>query len=254
LRKVLRLLSREPADPFQPYSIRKHVGGIGFDFLVGDRLGEQWYRKGNTLGQELEFTAAMVTPGDVVFEVGAHHGFTTILLAHWVGRKGKVVAFEATPHNARILKKKITRNGLQNVIVVSSAVGSAEGRVGINDDYCASIVRRGTSLRSVKMTYLDKYSHFNPDLLKLDVEGFEMEVLRGAKTILKRAPKLAIEVHVPSLPSYGCTPGDIFGLLPTGAYSFWLQPDAYTPPTPYGGGPIQGDAQVHLYAVPRWPA
>ncbi len=41
-------------------------------------------------------------------------------------------------------------------------------------------------------------------------------------------------------------------LLPD-AYCFWLQPDAHTPPAPYDGGPIAGDAQVHLYAVPRRP-
>lgn len=73
------------------------------------------------------------------------------------------------------------------MIVVGNAVGSHEGRAGISDDYCASVVRRGESLRWVKMTYLDKYSHFHPDLLKLDVKGFEVEVLRGATTILKRA-------------------------------------------------------------------
>ena len=173
--------------PFEPYAIRKHVGGIRFDFLICDRLAEQWYRHADTLGHELEFTSAMVSPGDIVFEVGAHHGFTTILLAHWVGRKGKVLAFEASPHNARILKKNIRLNGLRNVIVVGNAVGAHVGWVGISDDYCASIVRGGEALRWVRMTYLDKYSHLSPDLLKLDVEGFEIEVLRGAKTILNRA-------------------------------------------------------------------
>lgn len=85
LRKVLNLLLRELPDPLEPYSIRKHIGGVGFDFLVRDRLAEQWYRDGDTLGHKLEFTGAMVSLRDVVFEVGAHHGFTTIPPAHWSG-------------------------------------------------------------------------------------------------------------------------------------------------------------------------
>jgi len=57
----------------------------------------------------------MVNSGDVVLECGSHHGYTTLLLASWVGEEGKVFAFEASRYNFKILTKNIEINQLNNL-------------------------------------------------------------------------------------------------------------------------------------------
>ena len=102
------------------------------------------------------------------------------------------------------------------------------------------------------MTYLDKYAHLNPNFLKIDVEGLEVQVLRGAKKILATRPKLLLEVHVPELRNYGCSSNDVLEILKPLDYKMWLQV-SQSPSGPYDGTPLDGISEggVQLYAVPR---
>lgn len=250
------LFLRSGRQSFSPYVVSKDIEGSTFDLLLGDRVGEEWYKDQNTLVPELKFMRdQMVRAGDVILECGAHHGFTTILLANWVGPQGCVVAIEASPSSARILKSNIELNGIRNVIVEAKAVSAQDDQITIFQGSNSAIVpdrQRWGTLR-VPATSLDHYAGLNPTLLKLDVEGYELQALRGATEILKRVPRLAIEVHMDLIRQYNGSADDIFQLIQKDRYRFWIQLGGDQEPRPYDGELLaeQHQAQVHLYGIPR---
>jgi FkbM family methyltransferase len=190
----------------------------------------------------------LVGPGDVVLEAGGHHGFTAILLSNYVGAGGKVVTFEPSPASCDILEKNIQQNGLKNVIIERKAVGAERGIITISDRSCSWVTLPGKGVE-VELTCLDEYEHLNPAFLKIDVEGFEMQVLQGAKKILSTRPKLAIEIHTTVLPHYGASVQDLFRLIDVKNYKLWIQWEENQQPEEYDmRTPIE--KRVHLFGIP----
>jgi FkbM family methyltransferase len=249
IRKVWHICQRKT---FKPYTITKeNVEGITFKFWVGDRFARKVYDEDRSPSwPEMTFLRDnLIQPDDVVFECGAHHGFTTILISKWVGEEGRVIAFEPVPHNTEIIQKNIELNHLNNVLLVKKAVGSTKGKVYLSGHSSSSIVKGGGI--ETDITYVDEYAHFKPTLLKIDVEGYEVEVLKGAKNILATRPKLSIEIHSPaSLAAYNSSVEDIFRYIEITKYKkLWVQWDDREKPEEYDiKKPIKD--RVHLFALP----
>lgn len=241
---------------FFPEVVSRTLGGVTFEFLLGDVMGHEWYANVRELSPEMAFMRErMVQPGDVVLECGAHHGFMTILIASWVGPGGRVVAFEASPSSAAILRGNIERNHLAGrVTAVAKAVGAKGGQLRITEESNAvPLIGRYEPGILVPVVALDDYAHLQPTLVKLDIEGFEIDALQGASRILERRPKLAIEVHVDMLRRYGRRADELVEILGRDDYDFWLQPGGGDPPRAYAGERLNHlhMDQVHLYALPR---
>jgi len=136
--------------------------------------------------------------GDVVFDVGAHMGFFTVKIARQVSR---VVAFEPDPQNFRFLLTNIKYNNLSNVQAFNYALGDRDCDVFLERGYSfgrTRIAKSDTSYK-VKMKTLDaviKDLGTVPDVIKIDVEGFETKVLEGARYTLARfKPRLIIAAY-----------------------------------------------------------
>ncbi|GAB6039353.1 hypothetical protein JCM17961_00260 [Endothiovibrio diazotrophicus] len=150
---------------------------------------------------EMEFIRAK--EGDVVFDAGAYRGDTAVYFADLVGPSGRVHAFEPTSESYAMLRRTIDRNGLsERVTAVNSAVGEYDGEVAmaasISGAPWAFAASSGDSVAAV--TTLDSYCRREGvervDFIKLDVEGFEECVLRGAReTIEKHRPVLAVSLY-----------------------------------------------------------
>lgn len=150
---------------------------------------------------------AHIRPGHTVLDLGANVGFYSLLLAHLVGPGGRVHAFEPDPQSSRWLLENIRRNRLEQITPWSVALGSTDGVVDLHLDLVAS---RGTSVREgwdlgfdpfrrqrmrVPSARLDNLDVGLVDFVKMDVEGAELELLRGAETVLSQSrPTLLIEV------------------------------------------------------------
>lgn len=249
VKKVLRLIvCRLRNRRFKPYLKKKNVEGVAFDFWITDASGRDWYDLQCTdpVWVEMRFIKDhMIEQGDVVLECGGHHGCTAIVLSNWVGCSGKVITFEPLPNNADTIEKNIEQNRLQNVTLERKAVGADKGKITMNDVSSSSVVLSGEGVE-VEVTCLDEYEHLNPTFLKIDVEGFELQVLQGAKRILSKRPKLAIEIHTEALSRYGASVEDIFRLIGVENYKFWIQWEDDKQPEEYDGRiPIVG--RVHLF-------
>jgi FkbM family methyltransferase len=157
--------------------------------------------------------AAMVRPGDVVYDVGAHLGSLTLGAARIVGTSGRVVAFDGDPENVERLRENSLRNHFgDRTQPVHAAVWSHRSETGIpfrrgknqplhggvEADGQRSVLGDGEII-SVPVTTLDDFAAAGgmpPQLVKIDVEGGEHEVLRGGASLFaKQRPLLIVEVH-----------------------------------------------------------
>lgn len=239
---------------FTPYVKKKHIEGVSFDFLIGDADGMDWYdiNCGDPVWVEMRFIRDnLVEEGDIVFECGGHHGCTAIPLSAWVGEKGKVITFEPKPSNFEIIRKNIVLNNISNITALNKAVGSKNGRTYISDASNASVqssVVKGAI--EVDVIALDDLIDLHPTFLKIDVEGYEVEVLKGAKKILQNRPKLAIEIHTESLNSYNTSVRELLSLLHLDNYDCWIQWKDGEEPKKFDINQ-EITQRVHLFAVPK---
>jgi FkbM family methyltransferase len=142
-------------------------------------------------------------PGSTVVDVGANIGYNTLHAARCVGRRGRVVAIEPTPDNLAVLRRNVTAAGLGNVAIAPVAAGSARGTrdlfvrgavSAVNSLYALSCYASVTDVLRVPVVPLDELCEGPADVVKIDVEGGELEVLEGMSRVLQ-APQLALIVE-----------------------------------------------------------
>jgi FkbM family methyltransferase len=164
--------------------------------------------------------------GDTVVDIGAHMGRYTITSSKSVGTSGKVIAVEAHPYNFRILQHNLRLNKLTNVSPLNWAVYSKKERLKLylpDEDlgytmhhslmtnylatkYSKEIERRYLEVEADTLDNLLKSRGINRvDWIKIDVEGAEYEVLKGAKEILSANNHISILVEVHGKDTYGPT-------------------------------------------------
>ena len=196
---------------------------IGYHFNFNE-----WY---NDL---LSLFAPYITPGSVVIDVGANLGFTTLLFARMAGMTGTVYSFEPGNKMAGKLEAMVTANELQNVHVHRMGLGSqlAELELAIpeysgNASLSSPPHLNGKKVvtEKVRIERLDDVignSLSRLDFLKIDTEGFEIEVLRGAEQTLKRLkPVIYIELAQDFMQSSQAS----VSLLKRLGYRFTVEPD-----------------------------
>ena len=153
---------------------------------------------GNFEDGEKRFVRKFLRPGMTVVDAGAHHGLYTLLAAKCVGLRGMVIAFEPSPRERRRLARHARMNGCWNVMVEACALGERAGEAELfmvdgAQDWCNSLrppaVSEQTEKRHVAVERLDealwRLRVDAVDFLKLDVEGAERSVLRGAGELLR---------------------------------------------------------------------
>ncbi|MGO9084575.1 MAG: FkbM family methyltransferase [Candidatus Sulfotelmatobacter sp.] len=211
---------------FRPYVLTRSVEGEPIPFYIGDATGKLWYGRSKVTSPELPFIRNnMISPGDLVFDVGSHHGFYAVYMAR---RAARVIAIEPNPHNMTLLQKNIALNCLNNVTVRQTAVGDSVGKIALlRDSNCGGVRSSSTETLpaiEVDLMPLDQLAreYGFPQFVKIDVEGFEGHVLRGASEVMRRRPKIAIEIHVDWVVRYGSSVREILDLLDLESYRVWV--------------------------------
>jgi FkbM family methyltransferase len=159
-----------------------------------DKYGE--YSEG-----EIDTFAQLVRPGMTVVEVGANIGSHTVALANMVGQQGRVVAFEPQRAIFQILCANLALNGLEQVEAHWAAVGAAAGDVMIErldmravQNFGGYAIKPGAQGEKVRLMTVDSLELAACQMIKVDVEGMEADVIRGAReTILRCGPMIFAE-------------------------------------------------------------
>jgi FkbM family methyltransferase len=172
----------------------------------------QGYLRGEAEQAVQATLAERLRPGMTFYDLGANLGLFTLLAARLVTATGKVFSFEPDPENASNLRRNIDRNGFTNVTVVESGIWSSTGNrsfVAANADSpdhgLGKFVEHappesGTLMPCVS---LDDFTQTAPppDAIKCDIEGAEVEALRGGTKLLQSPsrPWIIVETHSPAL-------------------------------------------------------
>lgn len=181
---------------------------------------------------ELLVFRQLLFPGAVVVDAGASYGIYTVVASKVVGRSGKVLSFEPTSATFAILQRNLTLNCAQNVRAFRAALIDCEKKVTlyyypdssrnslaiIEDNAVGSETVEARPLAAVLAT--EGIGHV--DVIKLDVEGAEELVLRGAREVLKRDhPIVIFEVNQGAATAQGLSPTGTWELLAGLGYRFY---------------------------------
>jgi len=176
---------------------------------------------------ELELLGLFLREGDVAIDVGANLGTHAVFFAGKVGPRGKVFAFEPQPIIFQGLCENLALNGFANAQALPVAAGRAPGRLALPDvDYTAAGNFGGVSLgaraegstaATVEVMTLDSLGLDRCQLIKIDVEGMELDVLDGANALVAAARPLIYLENNDTTKS----PALISWMLARGYHLFW---------------------------------
>lgn len=198
-------LLKAPLNRISPTTVVTILSGPlrGKKWIIGASRHAYWlglYEKDKS-----KHFSAHIKPGQVIYDVGAHVGYYSLLAATRVGRGGHVWAFEPLPENFAFLQQHIALNQISNITCMQTAVAQSSG---------TTLFRRGGTRSTGKLSARgelavatlcldDLVSGSNalpPDVIKLDVEGAELKALQGAGNVLLAShPKLYVATHSESL-------------------------------------------------------
>ena len=251
--KLQRVLNR-----FRPYLVEHDYAGVRLKVRITDPLAMGWYDHPWKPMREVDLlrSAGLVT-GARVFDLGAHQGVVAMILAHHVGPTGEVIAVEALPQNARICEDNRDLNGLRRVWVESAAIADHAGELDVTIGLNGSVRNRTSTITSVRVPAVtiddlaDKYGQ--PDVLFVDVEGYECHALRGARRVLSRFPDCYVEIHRGcGLESAGGTLASVFDFFPRERYKLRVWSDTeHSPRQVVGPSECPAGGRVYLVAVRR---
>ena len=129
---------------------------------------------------------SLIREGMTVVDVGASIGYYTLLAAKRVGREGLVLAFEPDPYRFKALKENVEINAWKNVKVFQLAVSNKEEerKMESGESFVIKSRKHVVTVKTVRLDTFLQTLQVDPDIIKIDVEGAELEVLMGMKDIL----------------------------------------------------------------------
>jgi FkbM family methyltransferase len=193
LRLPLRMIPKGMVLPILQGCLR------GKKWIVG--AGEHGYWLGSYEMQKRQVFEEAIPKGAVVYDIGANVGYYSLLAAVLVGEEGKVYAFEPLPRNIDYLRRHVGLNHFAQVEIIEVAVSDRSGKIAFDlgpSSAMGHIAESGEI--EVQQVCLDELLDAGeiqpPEFMKVDVEGAEYDVLKGARTLLERyRPILFLDTH-----------------------------------------------------------
>jgi len=234
------------------FSERTLFGSGRISGTMSDAMEAVFALHGTANLEGMVVAAYCLKPGDTVYEFGANVGTETLALAGLVGQRGKVVAVEADPSNARLLSQRITENKLSQIVLIPKAVS----------DSCEPLYLHRSHSSNSGMSFVTAFKaetqeevpsvtpdgilseHGSPKLILMDLEGAEYRALQGSFTILQRfRPVIVCEVDSGFLGRLGNNPQGLFELLANNRYRLYALNNPRMPEITQRdlGGKLHGD-------------
>jgi len=224
---------------FEPRQVEHVYGGARLRINLRDALAEGWYD--HDWGSQPEIEAlkrGRLVPGATVFDLGAHQAIVALMLAREVGPEGAVIAVEAEPHNVAVARTNIDLNSATNIVVVAAAVSDKVGHAFFSEGLNGAVLPGGrTGKIRVDAVTVDELArhHGSPDVVFVDVEGYEELALRGAtETLDAKETDFFVEIH--DAATLGACGGDARGVA-----GHFVSRGYECLTAPASDGPLEGD-------------
>ena len=185
------------------------LSAVRVPVLSGVNRGRWWslvsagsgYGSGRRASAQMRRLAALVRPDDVVWDVGAHHGFVTLCAARRVDARGAVHAFEPSAPNRALLCRHARWNRLANTTVHPFALSCYDGESCFGGTGTSKMLALGAGRETVRVRRGDTLVRQGicppPTFMKVDVEGAEGSAVEGTLAVLPAHARLFIAVHGP---------------------------------------------------------
>lgn len=213
LRRVLpepvinRMRSSPAVHRLRSGTLSRMTIGVGMGLAFESGPSNRAYESGDNELPFQEALASCLKPDAVFYDIGANVGFFTVIGARLVGPHGTVYAFEPVPENAAYIRLNVRLNRFHNVTVVEKAISSSTGRSRLwLAEYSggaalttASAPPDARKVIEIDLTSVDdlvfREKWRPPAVVKIDVEGAEIEVLQGMRhTLSKIRPVVLYEI------------------------------------------------------------
>lgn len=206
---------------------------------VAFKHGYSWCTRDNELIEQLDGFISYCRLGMVLFDIGAHFGVFSLAALHYGGPDAIAVAVDPSPAAVRILKIQSQLNKVEDRLrIVLAAASDSSGFLGLlstgvrgnlhflppDKEHPASDLTR---VRALTVDQLVQETGLEPTHIKIDVEGQEEAVLRGARIVLAQTgPVVALELHNEAIRNRGGDPGTVLDLLREAGYEIFKSGEA----------------------------
>jgi FkbM family methyltransferase len=228
--ELRRLILRRHIDAFPKRVVEHRYLDFPLKISIQDEVGQEWY---DTLYSsdrlpEIEFLQrGQLKAGAKVFDLGAHQGVVGMVLTRLVGDSGLVVAVEGTQHNANVAMENCRLNGIANMVVLRAVAAEAAGLKMSFSETLNGMV--GDTLMPVEVTSVSIDSlaveYGLPQVVFVDVEGYECQVLDGGQKALAGGADFFVEVHLGAgLERHGSVE-KVLSYFPTDRFDLFCSPE-----------------------------
>lgn len=208
----------------EPY----YFSGVTLRFVPGTRPVRLRYAKSNNAVNRYDALQIIwldqhLKEGDTVIDIGAHCGAISALMAAKCGQTGKVVSFEPDPYARKILSRTFALNrSLKMPTVEPLGCWDVDGEATLYSDRgnarsaLALLVADVLEKLTVPTVTLDSYlsaHNLEPQCVKIDAEGAEIRILKGATTLLASKAEILCELHPTAWPDFGNSLAELKALL-----------------------------------------
>ncbi|MBI4924713.1 MAG: FkbM family methyltransferase [Bdellovibrio sp.] len=215
---------------FKARWVKHTYEGYELSVYISDPIAKEWYDKSDWKNQP-EYSLLkkhQLKSGSTIFDLGAHQGVIACILGNIIGNNGQIIAVEANPKNVEIAKKNINANKLAEVIFpIHAAVAAHNGFLFFNENFNGQVCNNGNRLGKTQVPAIaidsltEKYGR--PDIVVIDIEGYECSALNGATQTLKFLPDFFIEVHShQELSKYGGSVSQLLNFFPDDKFEILL--------------------------------
>ena len=164
----------------------------------------------------------LVKAGDTVVDVGANRGMYTFVASYYVGPNGGVISFEPNPNCIRIMESEAIANQITNVTIQNCGLGDENAMLTLSipeisnaeATFGKSVYADARKLEVPVKIGDDELRNVSPSLIKIDVEGFEYQVITGLRATIKRAkPIIVTEIIDEHLVAAGSSAAELITLM-----------------------------------------
>ncbi len=235
---------------FRPYITQQTIADERLTLRIADQFGDRWYGSGYDWKEATWIKDRLIERGGTVVDVGTNHGVTAVLFAKWIGPEGEVIAIDGRRQNVETARENAALNDAPNIRCIHTAVGSHAGTIEFMDQPNGAVLtQRGASRKvvTVPLRTLDEILEGKRvSFLKIDVEGHEVEVLKGGVETLKSVPNLDIEIHCASFADPASAIREILARIDPARYQLHWQ-------VSYDGVPVPDSSETTPEAIARHP-
>jgi FkbM family methyltransferase len=188
-------------------------GDIEFYVPIINEQGVEWY--GSAPMENFDFTVersiGLLNDAKVIYDFGGHHGVWAAYYSKIVGEGGFVYTFEPSVINLEVSAMLFLINGISNAVNIGAAVGTMTDHDGSKDSSVGMLVDFVEEMRVIDIRSLTwRYG----DFMKMDIEGFEYDLLTNFPWLFELAENIHLELHIPHLERRGLDYRDVTAVLP----------------------------------------